>query len=89
MSKLETEVVWLGRRVQEREDLVKRLETYFKERQLNWSRGVMEYFIEQLEKMKDQLYFESSRLEKVAWKIHEERESGLGRDPAFEERLLD
>lgn len=89
MSKLETELVWLGRRVEEREDLIMRLETYFKEHQHYWSRGVLEGFIEHLEKMKDQHYFESSRLEKLAWQLHDERERGEGRDPAFDEGLLE
>jgi recombinational DNA repair ATPase RecF len=89
LSKLETELVWLGRRVEERQSMLRRLDEYFTDKQGNWSREVVEYFWEMIEKMNDQLYFESSRLEKLAWQVHDERERGEGRDPAFDEGLLE
>lgn len=89
LSKLETELVWLTKRVNEREDMLRRLDEYFTDKQGNWSREVVLYFWELIEKMGDQLYFESSRLEKLAWQIHDERERIAGEDSAYADRLLE
>lgn len=74
MTQLEQELVWLTKKVNRDSDLIKRAEAYFDDHQLRWSRGVLEGFMIMLERMKDQHYFEQSRLEKLAWKIVMERE---------------
>ena len=58
-------------------DLIARAEAFFDDHQYDWSRGVMNLFLITIEKMKDQLYFEESRLEILAWKIHDAYEGVL------------
>jgi hypothetical protein len=75
---LETELVWLTTKIRRDTDLIDAAEEFLDDKQIYWSRGVLNYFLIMLEKMKDQLYFEEHRLEMLAWKIHEARE---GRPP--------
>lgn len=72
MTQRERELVWLIDKVQDDEDLLQRAEAYFKENQHRWSRGVLSSFMNLLERMKDQLYYEQHRLEMLAWRIIEE-----------------
>lgn len=74
LSHLEEQLVWLGRKVTRDKDLIERAEVYFDNHQHNWSRGVLNYFLIMIEKMKDQLYYEEHRLELLAWQVVEARE---------------
>lgn len=67
--------MWLTQKVNRDADLIKRAEAFFDDHQLSWSRGVFEGFMTMIEGMKDQHYFEQSRLEKLAWKIIMERDA--------------
>lgn len=89
LSKLETELLWLTKRVSQQEDYVKRLTAYFEQFHEDWPAGVAHRFKFNLQEIKDQLYFEATHLEKLAWKIHDEREGSEGRDSAFSERLIE
>lgn len=74
LTHLETELVWLTRKVKRDKALIARAQTFFDDKQYDWPRGVMNLFLIMIEKMRDQLYFEESRLEKLAWQIVEARE---------------
>lgn len=74
MTQLEQELVWLTKRVTQNAAQIKRAEEYFDEHQLDWSRGVFEGFMGLLEDLKEQQFFEQSRLEKLAWQVVYERE---------------
>lgn len=80
MTQLETELVWLTRKVAEDERRIRKIQDYFDTYQHQWSRGVMETYFKSLERLRDQHYFESTRLEKLAWRVHEERERMAGRE---------
>jgi hypothetical protein len=77
LSHLEQELAWLTEKVRRDKDLIERAEAFFDDHQYDWSRGVMNLFLITIEKMKDQLYFEESRLEILAWKIHDAYEGVL------------
>lgn len=75
MNQQEQELVWLARKVEADEDLIMRLELYMEDHQRFWSKEVTFDFAEMLFKKRDQLHYEEHRLEKLAWKIAEEREN--------------
>lgn len=74
LTRLETELVWLAKRVNKLESLVERVGEYFDTHQQYWSEGFIASFLADLRKLKDHLYFEQSQLERVAWLVVEERE---------------
>lgn len=73
----ELELAWLVKKVKDNENLVERAEDYFEENHHRWSKEVTAYFLDMLEKMKDQLYYEQHRLEKLAWKLEMDRENNV------------
>lgn len=77
MNHQEQELVWLGRKVQKDEETIANLEHYMDQHERYWSKEVALQFFHMLLSKKDQLYFEQSRLEKLAWKVHYERERRL------------
>lgn len=74
LNQMEQELVWLTKKVNADEDRIKRAEDYFDEHQWEWSRGVLSYWLNMIEAMKDQHYYEQHRLEMLAWQIVEARE---------------
>lgn len=88
MTKQETELVWLTQKVQASEDLIRRAQDFFDDHRFKWSRGVEDAFYKLLEQKLDQLFFEQSRLEKLAWQIHEERERLAGREGVVPRSLM-
>lgn len=74
LSHLEEELKWLTEKVRRDKALIARAQEFFDDKQYEWSRGVMNLFLIMIEKMQDQLYFEESRLEKLAWQIVEAKE---------------
>lgn len=75
LTQLERELLWLEQKLKRDEALIKKAETYFKEKQHLWSRGVLEYFFTTLERKKEQLFYEQHRQEKLAWQIIMERDA--------------
>lgn len=74
LSQLEEQLVWLTKKTRRDKDLIARAEKFFDDHQYNWSRGVLNFFLITIDKMKDQLYYEEHRLEMLAWQIVEARE---------------
>lgn len=74
LTQAEQELIWLTKKVNADEDRIRRAEDYFDEHQREWSRGVLSYWLNMIERMKDQLYYEQHRLEMLAWQIIEVRE---------------
>lgn len=74
LTQLEQELVWLTKKVNADEDRINRAEEYFDKHQRDWSRGVLSRWLNTIEAMKDQLYYEQHRLEMLAWQIIEARE---------------
>lgn len=74
LTHLETELVWLTKKVRRDTDLIATAYEFFDEKQQQWSRGVVNLFLMTLEKMQDQLNYEEHRLEMLAWQIVEYRE---------------
>lgn len=74
LSHLEEQLVWLTKKTRRDKELIAQAEAFFDDHQYDWSRGVLNLFMIMIEKMKDQLYFEESQLEKLAWQIIEARE---------------
>lgn len=84
LTHLEEQLVWLTRKVRRDKDLIARAQEFFDDRQINWTRAVMNLFLIMIEKMQDQLYYEEHRLEMLAWEIVEAREgrsTGIPRNP--------
>jgi hypothetical protein len=75
LRELELELAWLTKKVAVDEYDLERAELYFDRNRHKWSKGVTAYYLEALEEMKDQLYFEQHRLEKLAWQIIMERDA--------------
>lgn len=74
LTHLEEQLVWLTKKVRRDKALIERAQTFFDDKQYDWSRGVLNLFLITIEKMRDQLYYEEHRLELLAWKIVEARE---------------
>lgn len=66
--------MWLARRVNDRDDFIKRAKSYFNEHQGDWSKGVVESFVSGIEKVQDTQYFEENRFEILAWRVIKDRE---------------
>lgn len=77
LTQLEQELVWLTKKVKADESLIQRAEDFFDAKQYLWSRDVLAYFLDMLERKKEQLYYEQHRLEKLAWQIVMERDANL------------
>lgn len=75
LSQLEQELVWLTQKVKKSEALIESAEAFFEEKQRHWSRDVVGYFFDALQRKKDQLYYEQHVLEKLAWQIAMERDA--------------
>jgi hypothetical protein len=88
VTQQETELVWLTKKVKTSESLIERAQAYFDEHRFRWPREIEAEFFFRLERMKDQLYFEQSQLEKLAWQIHEERERLAGREEVSPRTLM-
>lgn len=75
MSSKEIELAWLVKKTHRDADLLRRAETYFIERHYLWSSGVIASFQDLLERKRDQLHYEHSRIEKLGWQIASGRDS--------------
>lgn len=75
MTQLETELVWLTKKVSQDKEVIEGAEEYYRSHRHMWSKKLDALFFKTLEAMQDQLYFEESRLEKVAWKVVMERDA--------------
>jgi hypothetical protein len=69
MSSREIELAWLIHRIHHSEALIARAYQYFYDYNHLWSKGVSSYFLDMLERKKDQLYYEKHRAEKLGWLI--------------------
>lgn len=70
----ELELAWLTKRIKDKEDLVRRFETYVDESYPAWSSGVTSSAFDLLESLKQTLYFEQYQLEQLAWDVVQARE---------------
>jgi hypothetical protein len=86
LTQLEQELIWLTKKVNADEDRINRAEDYFDEHQREWSRGVLATWLNTIEQMKDQLYYEQHRLEMLAWQLVEARE---GRSTDLYDQMID
>ncbi len=83
MTQQERELVWLTQKIKKDEELIELLEDYMDANHYRWSKGVTMCFLDMILKKKDQLYYEQHRQEKLAWRIHDERENREGRITAL------
>lgn len=75
MNQQERALVWLARKIDQDEDLIERLEDYMDSHHRLWSKEVTIDFLNMLEEKKRQMWYETHRLEKMAWQIAEDREN--------------
>lgn len=75
LRELELELAWLTKKLKENESLLAGAEEYFEEYHHRWSKGVTAYFMDMLERKRDQLYYEQHRHEKLAWRLVMERDA--------------
>jgi hypothetical protein len=83
VTNLERELVWLLEKVQKDEKFIQAAEVY------RWSRGFTAFYMDTLQRMKDQLYFEEHRLEQISWRIIQQREVEIGVTPRGREVVAD
>lgn len=74
MNQLVRELQWLVEKVQKDEAFIQKLEEFFGDHHHKWSRSFAAHFMDNLQERQDQLDFEDHRLEKLSWRIIEQRE---------------
>lgn len=72
------ELTHLLHRISRSESLVKRAEVYYDEKQLSMSPKLEPYFLDWLERKRDQIEYEWSRVDKLGREIHAARMYGFG-----------
>lgn len=74
MNQLLQELQWLAQKIKKDEELIFQLEEFFGDHHHEWSGGFAAHFMDYMQKKQDQLDFEDHRLEKLSWRIIEQRE---------------
>lgn len=75
MDSRERELMWLIDKINHSRSLIERADAYYEEYHHQWSDNVGAYFLDLLERKRDQLDYEEHRAERLGWLIASGRDT--------------